>query len=78
MAWEITIKHNIRTGVYTRNESFTYRGKEFKAGEKYPVHILGAFQENDAPVFVCEFEDGSVMNIYTEYIKLDPRPDDIF
>lgn len=78
MAWEITIKHDIRTGVYTSNENSTYRGKEFKAGEKYPVHILGAFQEEDAPIFVCEFEDGFVMNIYTEYIKLDPRPDDIF
>lgn len=78
MAWEITIKHDVRTGVYTSYEDSKYRGKEFKANEKYPVRILGAFQEEDMPVFICEFEDGVVMNIYTENIKLDPRSDDIF
>lgn len=78
MAWEITIKHDVRTGVYNSNSDITYRGKEFKAGAQYPVHILGAFQEEDTPVFICEFEDGFVMNIYTEFVKLNPRPDDMF
>ena len=33
---------------------------------------------SDVPVFVCEFLEGFVMNIYTEYITLDPLPEDVF
>lgn len=41
---------------------------------EHKCEVWGCFQlqledRKAEPVFVCEFEDGTVVNIYTEYVK---------
>lgn len=78
MSWDMQISFERRTGVYSPTEPINCNEHTFESGMKYPVRILGLLQDEDVPVFVCEFSDGFVMNIYTEHITLDPLPGDVF
>ena len=59
--------------------SYLARYHDMPVGE-VPCYVLGVFQEQDCdccyPVFVCELEDGKVLNVATELIKFEREDDE--
>ena len=69
--WELNINMPRRSAKAKINK-YIAEHYEIEEGEQ-PCFVLGLFQErdeNDAwPVFVCEFFDGTIVNIATELVK---------
>lgn len=66
-----------RTGIYTPSES-TCKYHSLEADKTYPVRILGLLADEGSPCFICELQTGRVINVYSEYVILDPKEDDTF
>lgn len=72
--WEMNINLPRRRAIIIVNEAISVV-YDIEQGE-HECFVLGLFQDNNAPVFVCELNDGKVVNIYTEYVRFLDKPEE--
>ena len=65
---DICIKMPRRAAVFTP-DFYWSRRCNLKENYAHPCWVLGAFQDENIPVFTCEFPDGDVFNVPTEKVR---------
>lgn len=65
---EICIKMPRRSAIF-KPDFYWSRHCKLKEAHEHKCYVLGAFQDENVPVFTCEFMDGKVFNVPTEMVR---------